>query len=55
MNGEIMFEVVAEYDDELMEKYFDNPSTITEEEVKRAIRKATLSMEINPLICGSGI
>ncbi len=48
-----MLEVVAEYDDELMEKYFDNPSTITEEEVKRAIRKATLSMEINPLICGS--
>ncbi len=48
-----MLEVVAEYDDELMEKYFDDPSTITEEEIKRAIRKATLSMEINPLICGS--
>jgi elongation factor G len=48
-----MLEVVAEYDDELMEKYFDNPSTITEEEIKRAIRKATISMEINPMICGS--
>ncbi len=48
-----MLEVVAEYDDELMEKYFDDPSTITEEEIKRAIRKATISMEINPLICGS--
>lgn len=48
-----MLEVVAEYDDELMEKYFDNPETISEEEVKRAIRKATLSMDINPIICGS--
>ena len=48
-----MLEIVAEYDDELMEKYFDDPSTISEEEVKRAIRKATLSMEINPMICGS--
>ncbi len=48
-----MLEIVAEYDDAVMEKYFDDPSTITEEEVKRAIRKATLSMEINPMICGS--
>lgn len=48
-----MLEVVAEYDDVLMEKYFDDPSTITVEEIKVAIRKATLSMEINPMICGS--
>jgi elongation factor G len=48
-----MLEVVAEYDDVLMEKFFDDPSTITEEEIKIAIRKATLSMEINPMICGS--
>lgn len=48
-----MLEVVAEYDDAVMEKYFDDPSTITEEELKRAIRKATLSMDINPMICGS--
>ncbi|MEA4937841.1 MAG: elongation factor G [Paludibacter sp.] len=48
-----MLEIVAEYDDAVMEKYFDDPSTITEEEIKRAIRKATLSMEINPMICGS--
>ncbi len=48
-----MLEVVAEYDDILMEKYFDDPSTITEDEIKVAIRKATLSMEINPMICGS--
>jgi elongation factor G len=48
-----MLEIVAEYDDVLMEKFFDDPSTITEDEVKVAIRKATLSMEINPIICGS--
>jgi len=48
-----MLEIVAEYDDVLMEKYFDDPSTITVDEIKTAIRKATLSMEINPIICGS--
>ncbi|MBN2765498.1 MAG: elongation factor G [Paludibacteraceae bacterium] len=48
-----MLEIVAEYDDVLMEKYFDDPSTITVDEIKIAIRKATLSMEINPMICGS--
>ncbi len=48
-----MLEIVAEYDDAVMEKFFDDPSTITEEEVNVAIRKATLSMEINPVICGS--
>ena len=51
--SEKMLEVIAEYDDVLMEKFFDDPSTITEEEIKVAIRKATLSMEINPMICGS--
>lgn len=50
---EKMLEIVAEYDDVLMEKFFDDPTTITEEEVRIAIRKATLSMEINPVICGS--
>ena len=48
-----MLEVIAEYDDVLMEKYFDDPSKITIDEIKVAIRKATLSMEINPMICGS--
>ncbi len=48
-----MLETLAEHDDALMEKYFDDPSTITVDEVKAAIRKATLSMAINPMICGS--
>lgn len=39
--------------DALMEKYFDDPSTITEEEIRVAIRKGTLAMQINPMICGS--
>ena len=48
-----MLETLAECDDALMEKYFDDPSTTTEEEIKAAIRKGTLSMQINPMICGS--
>ena len=48
-----MLEKIAEFDDDLMTKYFDDPSTITEEEIKRALRKATLSMELVPMICGS--
>ena len=48
-----MLETLAECDDALMEKYFDDPSTIMEEEIKVAIRKGTLSMQINPMICGS--
>ncbi|MDR3266556.1 MAG: elongation factor G [Tannerella sp.] len=48
-----MIEIVAECDDVVMEKYLDDPSTITEDEIKTAIRKGTLSMKINPMICGS--
>ncbi len=48
-----MLESVAECDDALMEKFFDDPSTITEEEIKVALRKGTISMKINPMICGS--
>ena len=48
-----MLETLAEYDDVLMEKYFDDPSSISVDEIKAAIRKATLAMQINPMICGS--
>ena len=48
-----MLEAVAECDDVVMEKFFDDPSTITEDEIKAAIRKGTLSMAITPMICGS--
>ena len=48
-----LIEAAAEYDDALMEKFFDDPSTITEEELIAAVRKATLSMSIVPMTCGS--
>jgi elongation factor G len=48
-----MLETLAEVDDVLMEKYFDAPSTITEDEIRAAIRKGTLSMQINPMLLGS--
>ena len=48
-----MLETLAECDDALMEKYFDDPSSITEDEIKAAIRKGTIAMQINPMICGS--
>ncbi len=48
-----MLETVAEFDDVLMEKYFSDPSTITEDEIRSAIRKGTLGMHIFPVICGS--
>ena len=48
-----MLEVLAECDDTLMEKYFEDPSTITEDEIVNAIRKGTIAMQINPMICGS--
>ena len=48
-----LLEAVAEYDDDLMTKYFDDPSTITVDEIKRALRAATLKMDIVPMLCGS--
>ncbi|MDR2473919.1 MAG: elongation factor G [Tannerella sp.] len=50
---EKMLEVVAEFDDAVMEKFFDDPSKITEDEIHAAIRKGTIEMKINPMICGS--
>jgi elongation factor G len=50
---EKMLETVAESDEVLMEKYFDDPETITISEIENAIRKATLSMSITPMLCGS--
>ncbi|MGI6048747.1 MAG: elongation factor G [Petrimonas sp.] len=50
---EKMLEMVAEFDDVLMEKFFDDPSTITPDDIRSAVRKGTLSMQINPMICGS--
>ena len=48
-----LLEAAADYDEALMEKYFDNPESITEEEIIAAIRKGTVAMECTPMICGS--
>ncbi len=48
-----LVEAVAEYDDDLMEKFFDDPDTITEQEIHEAIRKATIDLSIIPMLCGS--
>ena len=50
---EKMLEKAAECDDALMEKFFDDPATITEDEIRAAIRKGTLAMQIVPMLCGS--
>ncbi|MCX6309491.1 MAG: elongation factor G, partial [Bacteroidia bacterium] len=50
---EKMLESVSEFDDVLMQKFFDDPSTITEEEIIKALRKGTIAMAINPMLCGS--
>ncbi len=48
-----MIELAAEQDDTLMEKYFEDPDSLTEEEIVAAIRKGTLALDIVPMSCGS--
>ena len=50
---EKLLEAVSEYDDKLMEKFFDDPTTITEREILDALRKAVIDMKIVPMLCGS--
>ena len=48
-----LLEAAAEYDEALMEKYFDDPDSITEDEIIAAIRKGTISMACTPMLLGS--
>ena len=48
-----LVEKAAEFDDALMEKYFADPESPTEEEIVAALRKGTISMQIVPACCGS--
>ena len=48
-----LIEEVASTDDALMEKFFEDPDSITPEELLVAIRKATISMQLVPMLCGS--
>jgi elongation factor G len=48
-----LVEAVAEYDDKLLEKFFVDPTSISEDEMHEAIRKATIDLSIVPMMCGS--
>ena len=48
-----LLEAVAEYDDRILQKFFDDPALITEEEIISALRKATIDMAVVPICCGS--
>jgi elongation factor G len=48
-----LIEITAEYDDVLMEKFFDDPNSITEEEMRVAIRQAVIDGKFVPMMCGS--
>ncbi len=48
-----LVEAAAEFDDEIMNKFFEDPDTITNEEIIAALRKGTLEMALVPTLCGS--
>ena len=50
---DVLLEAAAECDETLMEKYFEDPDSLTKEEIIAAIRKGTISMQIVPACCGS--
>lgn len=50
-----LVEAAAEEDEALMEKFFEDPNSISEKEIVSAIRKGTVAMHINPVLCGSAI
>ena len=48
-----LIEAVAEYDEDLLEKFFEDPDSISPDEIHEALRAATQDMSIIPMICGS--
>jgi elongation factor G len=50
---ELLLESVADYDESLMEKFFEDPDSISAEEIREAIRKAVIDMSITPMYCGT--
>ena len=50
---EKMLEQVAEFDDNLMEKYFADPDSISADEIRAAVRKAVIAQKVVPMYCGS--
>src|SRR5687767_7810157 len=50
---EKLLEAVADFDESLMEKFFNDPNSISESEILTALRKATIAMKVVPMVCGS--
>lgn len=50
---EKMVEAIAEYNDSLLERFFDDPDSITVEELQETLRKATIGMSVVPVLCGA--
>jgi elongation factor G len=50
---EKLLEAVSEYDDTIMEKFFEDPGSITEREILDCLRKAVIDLKIVPMMCGS--
>lgn len=48
-----LIEAVASYNDDLLERFFEDPNSITKEEIIDTIRKATIDMSIVPVLCGA--
>jgi len=48
-----LLEAIAEFDESLMEKFFENPDSITEAEVLAALRQACIHNKVVPMVCGS--
>jgi len=53
MLREQLLEAVAEFDDTLMEKYFEDPESLTEREILDALRAATIAGKVVPMMCGT--
>ena len=51
----LLVEKASEIDEDLMEKYIEDESTITEDEIRAALRKGTIAMLCNPVFCGSAL
>src|SRR3954470_14577232 len=50
-----LIEKVAETDDHLMEKYLTDPNSITDDEIRKGLRAATISFKLHPVFCGSAL
>ena len=51
--GQLLEAVAAEFDESLMEKYFEDENSLTESEILSALRQATISGKVVPMMCGS--